>query len=263
MIKKSLFHKVIMFFCFLSFSTPLSASHNFSYADTKEIVNQDIKSQDIFDPFDEINQSSVPEQTISDPLEAYNRVIFVFNDRLYFWLLKPAATGYRYILPEPARRSMKRFFSNLSTPVRFVNSILQTKFAGAGIEFYRFAVNSTVGIGGLFDPAYHFCGLKRFDEDTDQTLGVYGSGYGFYIMWPFFGPSSIRGTFGMAGDILLDPLFYLNIDFLESAGVEAFQAVNSTSLKVGEYEDFKKSAIDPYISLRNAYFQNRESLVRE
>jgi phospholipid-binding lipoprotein MlaA len=213
----------------------------------------------MYDPFEKTGSSTgAAGQQVSDPLEKFNRGMFVFNDKLYYWVLKPTAQGYSYVVPEPARMCVKRFFLNLITPVRMVNCLLQGKFTGAGVELTRFVVNSTSGIGGLFDPSYYCWGLTRQDEDTGRTLGRYGVGHGIYIVWPLFGPSSARDTVGMVGDTFLDPLSYVNLNLWERAGIEAYQKVNTVSLKIDEYDEFKKGAVDPYISLRSAYLQNRQ-----
>ncbi|MEI6127430.1 MAG: VacJ family lipoprotein [Pseudomonadota bacterium] len=254
--------KAIAFFFFLTCIGFLAAGATCALAENKKSIDDDATGSYLYDPFEDKRMSPENGCNISDPLESYNRCIFVFNDKLYFWVLKPAAQGYMYVMPEPARRSVKRFFLNLATPMRLVNCLLQAKFSKAGIELYRFSVNSTVGLAGLFDPAHNVCGLNRYDEDTGQTLGLYGIGHGIFIVWPVLGPSSIRETFGTVGDMFLDPLFYVNMSIWGSAGIEAFQLVGNTSFKIGEYEDFKKSAIDPYTSLKNAYVQYRDSLVK-
>ena len=149
--------------------------------------------------------------TIADPWEPFNRAMFTFNDRLYFWVLKPVAEGYSAVLPEPARVSVGNFFSNLRSPIRFVNCVLQANFIGAATELFRFMLNSTIGLAGLFDPAGgEEIGLVRQDEDFGQTLGSYGVGQGFYIVWPFLGPSSPRDTVGMIGDYFSYPISYLD-----------------------------------------------------
>jgi phospholipid-binding lipoprotein MlaA len=213
----------------------------------------------MYDPFEgNGGNAGAADQQVADPLEKFNRGMFVFNDKLYFWVLKPAAQGYGYVVPEPARMCVKRFFLNLITPVRMVNCFLQGEFKGAGVELTRFVVNSTSGIGGLFDPSYYCWGLTRQDEDTGRTLGRYGVGHGIYIVWPFLGPSSARDTVGLVGDAFLDPLSYVNLNLWERAGIEGYQRVNAVSLKIDAYDEFKKSAVDPYVSLRNAYLQNRQ-----
>lgn len=198
-----------------------------------------------------------------DPLEPVNRVFFQFNDKLYFWVLKPVSKVYSFILPSFLRTGIRNGFHNLLVPVRFVNNLLQGKPKNAGIEVARFAINTTVGIGGLMDVAKHEFNLYPKNEDFGQTLGKYGIGPGIYIDWPIFGPSSIRDTVGMAGDFFLDPIFYLSPDIETTGAIFAGKYTNNTSLRLGEYEDFKESAIDPYIALRNAYYQHRIKEIRE
>lgn len=200
-------------------------------------------------------------EELSDALEPLNRAFFHFNDRLYFWVLKPAGRGYRAVVPEPARVGVRNFFYNLAFPIRFVNCLLQGKVEGAATEFGMFMVNSVFGVAGFLDVIPDDVKLKRRNEDLGQTLGRYGVGPGTYIVWPFLGPSTIRDSFGMAGDGFLNPLNYL--DFWYNAGARGFSTVNETSLRIGEYEALKRAAIDPYIALRNAYHQNRLSLIKE
>ena len=244
-----------MFFCMCVFGGSVSRV----YAAGAVHAVQTQKDDSLYDPFEKSGgNADAAEQQVADPLEKFNRGMFVFNDKLYYWVLKPTAQGYSYVVPEPARMCVKRFFVNLATPIRFVNCLLQGRFAPAGSELTRFVVNSTAGIGGLFDPAYYCWELKRSDEDTGRTFGRYGVGHGIYIVLPFFGPSSARDTVGMVGDAFLDPLFYVNTNLWESAAIEASDKVNSVSLKINEYDEFKKSAVDPYVSLKNAYIQNRQ-----
>ncbi len=211
---------------------------------------------DSYDPFEKTG-ADADQQQVADPLEKFNRGMFIFNDKLYYYALKPAAQGYGFIVPEPVRMCVKRFFLNLATPVRLVNCCLQGKFGGAGVELTRFAVNTTAGVCGLFDPAYYCWRITRHDEDTGRTFGRYGIGHGIYLVWPILGPSSIRDTFGFAGDMLLDPLFYADMAFWQSATIDAYEMVNNVSLKINDYDEFKKSALDPYVSMKNAYIQNR------
>lgn len=203
-----------------------------------------------------------PSATIADPLEPVNRAVFVFNDKAYFWVLKPVARGYNAVVPQMVRVSVRNFFSNLATPVRFVNNLLQGKVKGAGTELLRLGINSTIGMAGLFDPAKTGFHIEKRDEDLGQTLGRYGLGGGFYIVWPLLGPSSARDTVGMAGDAFLDPVNYLS-DPWAAAGVHAFKSENDVSLSLGDYEALTESALDPYVAVRDAYVQNRGKKVRE
>jgi len=201
------------------------------------------------------------EELVPDPLEPMNRAFFEFNDKLYFWVLKPAATGYKTVVPEEVRVCVRNFFHNLSYPVRAVNNLFQGKFFGAFEETCGFLVNSTVGLGGLADIATAV-GLERHEEDLGQTFAVHGAGPAFYIHWPFFGPSTLRDTFGTAGDVFLDPLTYLG-DYRYAPWSRGLNVVNETSLRIGDYESLKKAALDPYVALRDAYYQNRLSKIKE
>lgn len=215
------------------------------------------------DEYDDYYDMEETLPVISDPLEPMNRAFFVVNDRLYFWVLKPAARGYRAIAPEPVRAGVRNFFSNLGFPIRFVNCLLQAKFTGAGYEFERFFINSTLGLAGFIDIADREFGVKEFDEDFGQTLGLYGLGQGFYLYWPVLGPSSALETVGLAGDYFLDPVYYSDLKFMEKAGLKSYKIINSTSLTLGDYETLKNSALDPYVAFRDFYIQYRQNKIKE
>jgi phospholipid-binding lipoprotein MlaA len=219
--------------------------------------------EDLTDPFeDEDDKDLPPLKTIADPIEPVNRAFFYFNDKLYFWLLKPVARGYRFILPQPVRIGVRNFFDNLGFPIRFVNCVLQGKFEGAGREANRFVVNTTAGLLGLIDVAEEKMDINEQDEDFGQTLGFYGLGPGFYINWPILGPSSLTDTVGIVGDIPLDPVSYTGETFI-ALPVRSLDLVNRTSLTIGEYEDLKRAALDPYVAMRDAYYQFRQNKIKE
>jgi len=199
---------------------------------------------------------------ISDPLKPLNRAMFQFNDKLYFWVLKPCAGAVKKTLPEPARISVRNFFNNLTTPVRFVSCHLQGKHRAAGTELHRFAYNTTFGVLGFGDPAKDKLGIEMTDEDLGQTLGKWGAGTGVYIVLPFFGPSNVRDTVGLVGGQFLNPVRY--VDPAEaSIAISAFNYTNDYTFRLGEYESFKKAAYDPYIAMRRAYIQYRDKEVKE
>ncbi|MCB2181474.1 MAG: VacJ family lipoprotein [Desulfobulbaceae bacterium] len=201
---------------------------------------------------------------VSDPLEPVNRFFFHFNDKLYFWALKPAARVYGAAIPKDFRICVRNAFHNLLAPVRIVNNVLQGKFQNAGIELSRFFINTTAGVAGFGDPAKDVFDLQIKDEDFGQTLAVYGVGNGIYFCWPFLGPSTLRDTVGFAGDSFLSPLYYLYQDD-EGIGMAAYalDSINNTSLVIGDYEAFKEASFDPYIALRDAYLQHRDSKVKD
>jgi len=201
-------------------------------------------------------------EEIPDPIEGVNRAFFTFNDRLYFWVFKPVARGWRKV-PEGARLAIARAFTNLAAPIRVANDTLQGKIGRAGGEIMRFLINSTVGIAGLFDPAARYGGLPSFPvEDFGQTLGRYGMGGGPYLVIPILGPSNGRDAVGRLADAFLDPLSYLAPP-LPYTGVKAADTVNDTSLDKDTYEGIKRDSLDPYLTIRDAYDQHRRGMIRK
>jgi phospholipid-binding lipoprotein MlaA len=141
--------------------------------------------------------------------------------------------------------------------------MLQAKGKAAAVEFSRFVVNTTIGVLGFGSPADKYPKLAPPDsEDLGQTLGNYGLGNGFYLVWPILGPSTLRDSIGRAGDFFLDPVSYVE-PTEASIGIRAFDTVNNTSFHIGDYESLKKSAIDPYTALRDIYLQIRENKIKK
>jgi phospholipid-binding lipoprotein MlaA len=203
------------------------------------------------------------ELRIADPIEPWNRAMYHVNDKLYFWLLKPAAKGYKYVVPEDFRGLFSNFYRNLRAPIRIVNNFLQGKPGYSGIELAKFLINSTIGVGGLRDCATECFGINGRDADFGQTLGKYGVGFGFYVVWPLLGPSSPRDTIGWIGDWFLRPQTYVSSEWISPVGVGLYvhEKVNDTSFHIGDYEAIKGAAIDPYVAMRDAYVQYRKKLI--
>ncbi|WP_156826991.1 MlaA family lipoprotein [Geopsychrobacter electrodiphilus] len=203
---------------------------------------------------------------ISDPFETMNRGTFWFNDKLYFYFLKPVARVYS-IVPRPARTSVGNFFSNLSSPVRVINSVLQLKLDDAGREISRFFINSIIGLGGLFDVADKWAKIPQKKEDFGQTLGFYHLGQGPYLILPFLGPSSLRDAGGTLVDTaFLDPFtlhLTQNWNLTEKTGLRVGQAINYLSLDDDSYEKIKRDSLDPYLFMRAAYAQYRLAKVAQ
>ena len=203
------------------------------------------------------------EIQVADPISLWNRAMFHFNDKLYFWALKPVSQVYKAVTPYFFRIGVKNFFRNITTPVRLVNCILQWKGQAAQIEFSRFMVNTTIGVLGLGNPADKYPELNPYDEeDMGQTLAKYGIGNGFYIIWPFLGPSTLRDSIGLAGDWFLNPINYVE-PTEASWGIVAFDKINQTSFRIGEYESLKEAAIDPYTAFQDIYLQFREKKIEK
>jgi len=208
---------------------------------------------------DELDEQIVK---VADPLEPFNRLMFSVNDTLYFWVAKPCAQVCKAVVPKPARIGVRNFFHNLTTPVRYVNCLLQGKGDSADTELRRFLVNTTVGVLGFGDPARDQYGLEPVEEDLGQTLAIHGLDQGFYIVWPFLGPSTVRDSLGMVGDVFLNPVRY--VEHTEtSISISAGRGINEGSFHVGEYEDFKSAALEPYIAMREAYIQYRNKQIQE
>jgi len=215
------------------------------------------------------NYADAPLQVIADPLERWNRFWFGFNDAFYAYVFRPLYRGYVCVTPKELRAGLKNALVNALFPVRFVNSILQGKFMVAGVEMGRFIVNSTVGIGGLINVAKDKKTIVPVDpdgEDFGQTLGVWGAGPGIYLVWPIIGPSNVRDTVGRAADWLMDPLLFIpgtTTVNLVSAGVWSGLRFNAADDILDTYENIKKAAVDPYISLRDMYTKHRQNRIAQ
>ncbi len=211
------------------------------------------------DPFAEEGDGAPP---ISDPFERwYNRPVYVFNDHFYEYFMRPVAQTYRDILPEDLRIIIRNIFRNLLFPQRLIGSLFQGDFEKTGRVLSRTLINTTLGIGGMFEVADLEFGIKPVDEDFGQALGVWGIPSGPYIVLPILGPSSARDAFGRVVDTLLNPLFGLVPDFVTSASITAGQMVNETTFYIDDIKALKDSAIDPYISFRDFYHQSRENSI--
>jgi phospholipid-binding lipoprotein MlaA len=199
---------------------------------------------------------------VNDPWQGMNRSIFSFNESIDRWILEPVATGWDFALPDPVERAISRFFENASFPVVFVNDLLQWKPLAAAQDVGRFALNTTAGIGGFFDPASQVGWLPDHDEDFGQTLGVWGVPPGPYLVLPLLGPSSPRDTGGLAVDsaTLVYPFF---LPFYVNAARSVVRIVNQRSRLLETIREERKAAFDFYAAVRNAYVHSRENEVAD
>jgi len=199
----------------------------------------------------------------SDPLEAFNEKMFWFNrEVLDRFLLRPAATAWDFVIPDPVQRGIYNIFDNLAVVRRVVNNTLQWKLTGAATELARFTINSTVGLVGFFDVARDQLGIQQRDEDTGQTFGVWGIGPGPYLVLPFLPPLTIRDGIGYAFDTAMTPYIYF-IPWYANAGMTATSTVNERSLNLETFERVAESTIDLYGAVRNAYLQRRAAAIRQ
>jgi phospholipid-binding lipoprotein MlaA len=198
-----------------------------------------------------------------DRFERFNRTVFVFNTKLDHALLRPVAREYVKVTPQPIRSAVNNFLSNLASPTTIVNQFLQGHIDDGVGDLARLVVNTTVGLGGLFDPATHM-GLDRHGADFGQTLGRWGAHSGPFLMLPLLGPSTVRDAVGLVPDwLLLHEIetveLFENNEYIEWS----LYAVNLVNLRsqLLDVDRLLDSAYDPYVFLRSAYLQRRDYLI--
>ena len=199
--------------------------------------------------------------SVPDPIEPVNRKFFGFNDQVDQMLLLPVTKAYQFVVPEPARICIRRTFRNLRSPVYFVNDLLQLRFYDAAETLAAFALNSTAGVGGLFDAAAE-AGWEQHSTDFGQTLGVYRVPSGPYLVIPLLGPSTVRDSVGDLVDRAFDPFTYFfgmgGLIFLGTSSGFVTREANSEAIQA-----LRSSSVDYYAAMRSAFTQNRESHIAE
>ena len=201
----------------------------------------------------------------NDPLEPMNRAIFGFNEIVDDNILEPVAKGYRYVTPDPVERSVSNFFNNLGEINTIINSALQMKLDKTITSSSRLAINSTVGVLGLFDVATSL-GIQREREDFGQTLGFYGISSGPYLVLPFFGPSSFRDAPGFYADVMMEKSIspvYTELHHEERQAIQATNVIDTRANLLKATKILDTAAKDKYIFLRESYLQRRAKLVTD
>ncbi len=198
---------------------------------------------------------------VPDPLESLNRRFFSFNDAVDQYVLVPVTDAYQYLVPSPLRLGVRRFFRNLKSPVYFANNLFQLRFLDAAETLGGFVVNSTAGIGGLFDVASNV-GWEQHPADFGQTLGMFGVPSGPYLVIPVLGPSTVRDGTGDIVDRAFDPLTYLFGvgDLIFIGGSSGFITREENA---GALAALRDSSVDYYAAMRSAFTQNRESRIAQ
>ena len=194
-----------------------------------------------------------------DPYEGVNRKVFAFNDTLDTYALKPVATAYNKVIPSPIRTGVHNFFGNFSDAWSAVNQLLQGKPADAGSMTLRVLTNTTIGIGGLFDPATSL-GLERKSEDLGQTLGRWGLEPGPYLVLPLFGSSDIRDGIALPADSYVSPALLVSTTW-QKIGVDTVGVIDARAGLLGASQMLDELAFDRYTFMRDAYITRRRSLV--
>jgi phospholipid-binding lipoprotein MlaA len=197
-----------------------------------------------------------------DPWERFNEKVFEFNRQTDRFVLKPVAKAYNVIMPEPFQLLIANGFDNISFVPRMVNSLLQAKWGGATRELSRFLINSTLGIGGLFDAA-KWWGIEKSREDFGQTLGVWGVTTGPYLVVPFMEPMTVRDGIGRGVDSLMNPLSYFVPFVWTGISLKLGEIINDRALNLDLFQGFEESVVDLYSAVRHGYLRRREQLIKE
>jgi len=197
-----------------------------------------------------------------DPWERYNEKMFKFNQNFDKYVLKPVAKGYNFVMPDLFQQMIGNGFDNIQVVPKVVNNLLQWNLKGFGIELGRFLINSTLGIGGLFDIAKQEFGLDKTFADFGQTLGRWGLKPGPYVIVPFLPPFTVRDGIGYGVDIAMDPLTYVLPFIWDRLGMRLGQTVNDRSLNLELFQGIEETTLDLYTAVRNGYLQRRENLIR-
>jgi phospholipid-binding lipoprotein MlaA len=202
------------------------------------------------------NSQRVPQ----DPWESWNRGVYKVNDKLDRAVARPVARTYVRAVPSPVRSGVTNFFDNLRTTTVMINDALQGKFKAAANDLARFVLNSTVGFGGILDPATQ-AGLDHNDEDFGQTLGVWGVHPGPFLELPLLGPSDVRDGSGRIVDLFTNPTHYIQNNYVEY-GLYVVDLID-TRASLLSLDDTLKNVYDPYAFIRDAYLQRRAYLVSD
>lgn len=205
---------------------------------------------------DYTNQANVSRlEQQPDSLEGFNRAMGAVNTGLDKAVIRPVTVGYRFVVPETGRTMVSNFVKNIYSPVVFANSVMQGDQENSFGTFWRFVLNTTVGIGGLFDVAGS-AGLKTRDADFGQTLAVWGVPSGPYLVLPIFGPGTLRDSFGRGVDIALNPVTWANEDWYGYT-LAGMTIVDRRNANFKAIDDIYRTSLDPYVTFRSAYLQRR------
>ncbi len=236
--------------CLLSFSSSSFANQNTTPTNTNISTKENAQITVI-----------TKDNSQDDPLQPYNRIAFNFNTGLNKIIINPIARGYNLVLPNILKKGISNFFSNINTVTTIANDVLQLKLYQAWSDIWRLGVNTTVGVGGLFDVASHM-GLERHKEGFGLTLAYWGWENSSYFIIPVIGPSTIRDTFGLGGDYFMSIYPYIHSTAL-SDGLLALFFISYRAEVVDLQEIEEQAALDPYLFERNAYLQNRKYLIQQ
>ncbi|MEN8161556.1 MAG: VacJ family lipoprotein [Myxococcota bacterium] len=202
-----------------------------------------------------------PDPAERDDIEGSNRTVFGFNEGFYRYLANPIQRGFEWLVPDPGRRAIYRFFENLDHPVIFVNDVLQLAPLDAGKTASRFVLNTTVGLLGLFDVATPL-GIPGHDTDFGETLAVYGTPAGSYVVIPILGPSTARDTFGELMDGLLHPTVWFASP-AQQVVIRTSSGLSFYDVERARLDALRSTSVDFYAAIRGAYLMDRDAKVEQ
>jgi phospholipid-binding lipoprotein MlaA len=242
----------------------LPSPDNAAIPDDSAIIADRFAISGAYGYFVEAAESVAPADDFdSDPWEPFNDKMFWFNrEVLDRFVVKPLATAWNFVLPDPVQRGIHNMFDNLAVVRRVVNNALQLKLTGAATELARFTINSTVGVVGFFDVAKDGLGIEQSDEDTGQTFGVWGMGPGPYLVLPFLPPLTVRDGFGLIFDTAMTPYIYF-VPWYANFGGTVTNTVNERSVNLDRFERVIETTVDLYSAVRNAYLQRRAAAIKQ
>jgi len=238
--------------CASAMSSPLPDTDAASATDVAPGVDADVLAD--VEPAD-------PQAPVDDPWEGFNRHVHGFNNTADQLVFRPLAVGYDTVAPAPVKAGVSRFFANLGMPATAVNQALQGRPRHAAQSLGRFAVNFTVGIGGVFDPATHFGVPQHSPQDFGQTLATWGWSESRYLVLPLFGPRTLRDTVAIVGDQPLSPLGQVQ-SRVAAAGLQMMEVVDGRA-RMLPLDKFRRDAFDDYLLVRDAWAQRRKQQIQQ
>ena len=238
--------------CASAMSSPLPDTDGASATDVAPGVDADV----LVDA-----EPSDPQAPVDDPWEGFNRHVHGFNNTADQLVFRPLAVGYDTVAPAPVKAGVSRFFANLGMPATAVNQALQGRPRHAAQSLGRFAVNFTVGIGGVFDPATHFGVPQHAPQDFGQTLATWGWSESRYLVLPLFGPRTLRDTVAIVGDQPLSPLGQVQ-SRVAAAGLQMMEVVDGRA-RMLPLDKFRRDAFDDYLLVRDAWAQRRKQQIQQ
>lgn len=238
--------------CASAMSSPLPDTDGASATDVAPGVDADVLAD---------AEPSDPQAPVDDPWEGFNRHVHDFNNTADQLVFRPLAVGYDTVAPAPVKAGVSRFFANLGMPATAVNQALQGRPRHAAQSLGRFAVNFTVGIGGVFDPATHFGVPQHAPQDFGQTLATWGWSESRYLVLPLFGPRTLRDTVAIVGDQPLSPLGQVQSS-VAAAGLQMMEVVDGRA-RMLPLDKFRRDAFDDYLLVRDAWAQRRKQQIQQ